>query len=158
MKEQSIFGVFSETLLWRKPSLIGALLSCFTWLSAFLCSLWAESSSKLNELKNISERGWGWNTPLMQVHVCKSGIISELRISVAHLSTKKNIWSSHKCAWMGHGDRLAVRAFLFLSLIWSQYRCERYMPFLKRSKEHMKDTKRKIDVLESHSFVTHFTG
>ena len=89
-------------------------------------------------------QGWGWNTTLMQVHLCKSGIISELRISMAHLSIKKIIWSSHKCAWMGPGDRLAVRAFLFLGLVWSQYRCERHMPFIKRSKEHMKDTRKKL--------------
>ena len=38
---------------------MGALLSCFTWLSVFLCSLGAESSSKLNELKNISGPGVG---------------------------------------------------------------------------------------------------
>jgi hypothetical protein len=56
---------FLKTFYTEKTSLVGAWLPHFSRLSLFLCSLLAESSSKLNELR-ISV---GKKSALIQVHV-----------------------------------------------------------------------------------------
>lgn len=75
---------------------------------------------------------------------------------LSYLSVKTR--SSHNWAQIGHCDSLRVRALLFLALIWTQYRCEWCMPFIKRRKKHMKDTNRKIDMTECNSLVIHCIG